>query len=381
MGKLTIRTVLIVLILNMTLFSAQSVRVKDVANIEGLEDLQIFGYGLVVGLAGTGDRSNTVFTTHSIRNMLKNMGVELPDKQMTLRNVAAVMVTGTLKPFKKNGTRFDVVVSSIGDARSLEGGTLIMTPLQGPDGKIYASAQGPLATGGYDLRDRGLAQSKKNHTLVGRIPDGAIVQQEYRFNNFNGYDLALSLKQPDFSSAVNMAKAIDAYVIGTLGGKTKIAKAEDASTIRLNFALAQQEIGGTAPIDLAEFIADIENVTFDVSMPARVVMNERTGTIVAGGNVKISEIAVTQGGIKVEIVNKPEVVQPQPFTMGQSVTVPNPEMVTEDKSMDMVVLDQTTTVGDLADALNSLGVSSRDIISIFQAIKEAGALQGQLIIM
>lgn len=360
--------------------AAQSVRVKDVATIEGLEDVQILGYGLVVGLAGTGDRSNTIFTTHTVRNMLKNMGIELPEKQMTLRNVAAVMVTGTLNPFKKVGTRMDVVVSSIGDARSLEGGTLIMTPLQGPDTKIYASAQGPVATGGYDIRNRGLSQVKKNHTLVGRIPDGAIIQAEYQFNDFNGADLGLSLNQPDFSSAVAMAKAIDGYLVGEFGFTKRIAKTNDASSVSLDFQSAAQQMTGQ-PLELAEFISFVENVTFDVSMPAKVVMNERTGTIVAGGNVRISEIALTHGGIKVEIVNQPEVIQPQPFTFGQSVTVPNPEMVVEETNMDMVVLDETTTVGDLADALNSLGVTSRDIISIFQAIKEAGALQGQLIVM
>ncbi len=382
MKQLIIMTVLAsVFLLSTPVKAAQSVRVKDVTTINGLEDIQIFGYGLVVGLAGTGDRNNTIFTTHTIRNMLKNMGIELPDKQMTLRNVAAVMVTGTLNPFKKNGTRMDVVASSIGDARSLEGGTLILTPLQGPDGKIYASAQGPLATGGYDLRDRGVSQIKKNHTLVGRIPDGAIVQGEFKFNDFNGFDLALSLNQPDFSSAVAMAKAIDGYLVGQFGFTKRVAATEDASTVNLDFQSAVLQMQGGAPLELAEFISFVENVTFDVSMPARVVMNERTGTIVAGGNVRISEIALTHGGIKVEIVNRPEVIQPEPFTFGQTVTIPNPEIVVEEKDMDMVVLDETTTVGDLADALNSLGVSSRDIISIFQAIKEAGALQGQLIVM
>lgn len=359
--------------------SAQNVRVKDVASVSGLEDIQVFGYGLVVGLAGSGDRNNTVFTTITIRNMLKNMGIELPEKQMSLRNVAAVMVTGTLTPFKKNGTRMDVVVSSIGDARSIQGGTLILTPLQGPDGKNYASAQGPVSTGGYDERDRGYAQVKNNHNLVGRIPDGAIVQSEYKFNSFNGVDLALSLTQPDFTSAVTMAKAIDGYLVGQFGFTKKIASASDASTVNLDFESAQQQMQGG--VGLTEFISYIENVTFNVAQVARIVVNERTGTIVSGGNVRISEVAVTHGGIKVQIVNRSEVIQPQPFTLGQSVTVPNPELVVDEKEMDMLVLNETTTVGDLADALNSLGVSSRDIISIFQAIKEAGALQGQLIIL
>lgn len=373
------RLVLILLLL-FSVLPAQEVRVKDVANINGVEELQIFGYGLVVGLAGTGDRSNTVFTNQTVKNMLKNMGIELPDQQISLQNVAAVMVTATLDPFKKRGTKLDITVSSIGDARSLEGGTLIMTPLQGPDGRIYASAQGALSTGGYDIRNRGISQVKRNHVLVGRIPDGAIVQGEYAFSQLNSATLAVSLSKPDFTSAVSMATAINGYLTGQFGISSTIAKADDAATISLDFLTAQKEISGKK-INLAEFISFVENVSFEISMPARVVMNERTGTIVAGSNVKISEIAVTHGGIKVEIVNRPEVIQPQPFTMGQSVTIPNPEQVIEEHDMDMVVLGETATVADLAQALNSLGVSSRDVISIFQAIKEAGALQGQLIVM
>ncbi len=252
--------------------------------------------------------------------------------------------------------------------------------MQGPDGKIYASAQGPLSTGGYDIDNRGMNRVTQNHTVVGRIPDGAIIQSEYEFNDFNQYELAISLNEPDFTSAVRMAQAIDGYLIGEFGFTRKIAKAEDAAEVSLDFMSAQQQFTGN-PVELAEFISFVENVTFDVTMAAKVVMNERTGTIVAGGNVKISEIALTHGGVKVEIVNRPEVIQPQPFTYGASVTVPNPEMVVEEQGMDMVVLDETTSVGDLADALNSLGVTSRDIISIFQAIKQAGALQGELVIM
>ena len=357
------------------------VRIKDVASITGLEDVQVFGYGLVVGLAGTGDRFQTIFTTHTIRNMLKNMGIELPDKYIRVRNVASVIVTGTLRPFKRKGTRFDIIVSSLGDARSLEGGTLLMTPVQGPDGEVYASAQGPLATGGYDIRNRGLTHIKKNHVLVGRIPDGAIVQKEYKFNVLDGRDLSLSLFMPDFTSAVSLANAINAYFEGKIENlKGTVARAVDASTVTLNFGLVSRDTIRNY-IHIVDFISQVENVRFNVAMPARVVMNERTGTIVAGGNVSISEVAVTHGGVKVEIVNIPEVVQPIPFTMGQTEVIPNPEMVVEEKDMEMVVLDGTTSVADLAQALNSLGVAPRDVIAIFQAIKEAGALQGKLIIM
>ena len=374
---IAVKTLCILTMLGTVAFAQDGIRIKDVAAISGLEDLQIYGYGLVVGLDGTGDRYQTLFTNQTIRNMLKNLGIELPNQQMWVRNVAAVMVTGTLKPFKRKGTRFDVTVSSIGDATSLEGGTLLLTPLQGSDGHEFASAQGPLATGGYDVRYKGAAYIKKNHVLVGRIPDGAIVQREYVFNLLDGRDLSLSLTSPDFTSAVSMANAINTTFKNS---PVPIAKAVDAATVRLNFdALARDSIRNY--LGLTEFISKVENITFFVASQARVVVNERTGTIVAGGDVRISEVAVTHGGIKVEVINAPEVVHPLPLAQGQTTVVPNPEIMVEEKNPEMVVLKGTTTVSELAQTLNSLGVNPRDVISIFQAIKEAGALQGQLIIM
>lgn len=356
----------------------QTVRIKDVASLTGLEDVQLLGYGLVVGLAGTGDRNQTVFTEQSINNMLKNMGIELPEKHLRVRNVAAVMITGNLAPFKRKGTRFDITVSSMGDATSLEGGTLILTPLQGPDGVLYASAQGPLATGGYDITDRGLTHIKKNHVLVGRIPDGAIVQREYAFNLLDGQDLSLSLQTPDFTSALSLSKSINAEFAQTV--RTPIARPLDAATVALDYHVLMRDSIRNY-IDLVEFISRVENLTFAVASQARVVINERTGTIVAGGDVRISQVAVSHGGVKVEIVNQPEVVQPQPFTLGQTEIIPNPEVAVEEKDAEMVVLDQTTTVSDLAHTLNSLGVTPRDVISILQAIKEAGALHAELVIL
>ena len=359
-------------------FSQQTVRIKDVASISGLEDVQLFGYGLVVGLANTGDKTQTIFTEQTVANMLKNMGIELPDKRMRIRNVASVMVTGTLHPFKRKGTHLDVIVSSMGDATSLEGGTLILTPLQGPDGSIYASAQGPLATGGYDIRDRGLTHIKKNHVLVGRIPDGGIVQNEYTFNLLDGKNISLSLSSPDFTSALQMAEAIN--TVYERNGGAKIARPLDAATVSLDYSLlARDSIRNF--IDLVGFISAVENITFSVASQARVVVNERTGTIVAGGEVRISQIAVTHGGVKVEVANVTEVIQPPPFSLGRTEVVPNPQVVVEEKDAEMVVLDGTTTVSDLSYALNSLGVSPRDVIAILQAIKEAGALHAELVIL
>lgn len=373
-------TAICILLLGSSVLFSQDggTRVKDVAAISGLEDMQLYGYGLVVGLDGTGDRYQTLFTNQTIRNLLKNLGIELPDQQLRVRNVAAVMVTGTLKPFKRKGTRFDVTVSSMGDATSLEGGTLLLTSMQGPDGILYSSAQGALATGGYDVRYKGAAYIKKNHVMVGRIPDGAIVQKEYVFNVLNGQDISLSLTQPDFTSAVSMANAINDVFKNI--AVVPIAKPIDAATVKLNYeAIARDSIRNY--FGFMEFISKVENVTFRVASQARVVVNERTGTIVAGGDVRISEVAVTHGGIKIEVLNTPEVIQPLPLSNGQTALVPNPDISVEEKQPEMVVLKGTTTVSELAQTLNSLGVSPRDVISIFQAIKEAGALQGQLIIL
>ncbi len=373
------KTLLMLAVLGFTLTEAQQrVRIKDVASLTGLEDVQLFGYGLVVGLGGTGDRNQTVFTEQSISNMLKNMGIELPEKHIRVRNVAAVMVTGNLAPFKRKGTRLDVTVSSMGDATSLEGGTLILTPMQGPDGSIYASAQGPLATGGYDITDRGLTHIKKNHVLVGRIPDGAIVQREYVFNLVDGQDLSLSLHMPDFTSALSLSRSINAEFAQKI--RNPVARPVDAATVVLDYnAFLRDSIRNY--INLIEFISMVENLTFEVASQAKVVINERTGTIVAGGDVRISQVAVSHGGVKVEIVNRPEAVQPQPFTLGQTEIIPNPEVVVEEKDAEMVVLDGTATVSDLAHTLNSLGVTPRDVISILQAIKQAGALHAELVIL
>lgn len=374
------RNILIWIVIGVTadlLSAQQNVRVKDVTHIKGVEELQLYGYGLVVGLERTGDRFQTIFTEQSVINMLRNIGISLPEKHLRLRNVAAVMVTGTLAPFKSKGSKFDVTVSSMGDATSLEGGTLILTALQGADGKMYASAQGPLATGGYDVHNRGLTRIKKNHVMVGRIPDGAIVQKEYAFNIINTKDLSLSLSNPDFSSAVSLAESINSTF-----KNDKVANAIDAATVSLNFSAIASDPATVTSTDLISFISQVENCEFSVGSQAKVVVNERTGTIVAGGLVRISEIAVSHGSIKVEITNTPEVIQPQPYNFtGITEKIINPETLVEEKDADMVVLNSTATVSDLAQALNSLGVSPRDVIAILQAIKQAGALQAHLVIM
>ncbi len=371
---------LIFLLTCISVHAQEGVRIKDVANISGMEDVQLFGYGLVMGLDNTGDENQTVFTQQTVINMLKNVGVTIPNQTLYMRNVAAVMVIGTLAPYKRKGTKFDVIVSSMGDATSLDGGALILTPLQGPDGAIYASAQGPLSLDGNNIRETRQFRTGNRHSLTGRIPDGAIVQREYAFNLLNGNDLSLSLCNPDFSSAVSMAKSINKAFPPLVAGATPIAQALDAATVSINYpAIAQSP--ALAGAGMVGFIARVENLTFEVSSQAKVVVNERTGTIVAGGAVRISQVAVSHGGIKVEITSAPQEVEPHPFVMGEQKQTGTPDMVTEKKAPEMLVLGATTTVSDLAQALNSLGVAPQDVIAILQAIKEAGALQAQLVIL
>lgn len=350
--------------------SWSQVRVKDVSKVQGLHDTQLIGYGLVVGLEGTGDRGRTMFTVQSVVNMLKNLGIEIPSNRIRVRNVAAVMVTANLLPFVKKGSRVDVTVSSLGDAKSLLGGTLLMSPLQGPDGEIYAIAQGPIATGGYVTEEDHLNRRTKNHVAAGALPGGAIVQKEVRTNVLPRDQIRIELTHPDFSSAVAVAKALNETF------ESEVAEPEDAATIAVTVPTDNQ-IGGK----FYEFIAEIENAQFTPQRVARVVLNEKTGTIVAGGDVTVSKVAVSHGGITIEVKSELMVSQPAPLTQGQTKVVPSTvQEITEEKPQ-MVVLGPTTNVSELAQALNLLGIAPRDIISIFQAIKKAGALQADLVVI
>ena len=354
--------------------TAQASRIKDVAKFDGLTETQLIGYGLVVGLKMTGDGPRTQFTTQSVVNMLRNTGIEVPRERIQVRNVAAVMVTSKLSPFMKRGSTLDVTVSSIGDAKSLEGGTLLMSPLQATDGEIYALAQGALSIGGMNRESQqGKSSYTRNHVMVGEIPNGAIVQKEAPGSVTVADELHISLSAPDFSSAVAMAKSINANY------KVDIATATDPVSVLV-------KIPGDMRAKRMEFIADVENLDFLVSISARVVLNEKTGTVIAGGNVSISEVAVTHGGITIEIKqNKQGTVAnaTAPFggTTQTATESRNDEIKVEEAKSDMKVLPSSSNVSDLAKSLNTLGVTPRDIIAIFQAIKKAGALNADLIVM
>jgi flagellar P-ring protein FlgI len=350
-----------------------AVRIKDVARIEGMDESQLIGYGLVVGLKGSGDGPRTAFTTQSVINMLRNMGIEVPKDRIQVRNVAAVMITAKMTPYHKRGQALDVLVSSLGDAKSLEGGTLLLSPLQDARGEIYAMAQGALSVGGVSRESNlGKASLSKNHTLAGRVPNGALVQKEIPSLTLSNTELRVDLQVPDFSSAVNMAKAVNAQF------KSEVATAIDPVTVKLSLPQEWQ----SKPM---EFAATLENLDFEIASIARVVLNEKTGTVISGGNVSISEVAVAHGNITIEIKqtenNQVQTASAPGATTQQSVSNTNETIqANEDKSM-VKVLPASTKVSDLAKSLNALGVTPRDIIAIFQAIKAAGALHADLMVM
>jgi len=349
---------------------AGATRVKDVATLDGLASEQLIGYGLVMGLAGSGDGNRTGFTVQSVANMLKKLGIEVPADKMRLRNVAAVMVTAQIDPFTKPGKKIDVSVSSLGDARSLEGGTLLMTPLQAADGEYYAMAQGALSVGGNFAGDAKGSHTQKGQPLNGTIPDGAMVKKELAQSAFsNAGILRWVLGQPDFSSAVAMSDAINKIVPGS-------AHAVDASTVEINVPKDSQK-------DLMAFVAKTENAEFNTSTVARVVLNEKTGTLVSGADVRISEVAVSHGSIVIQVDAQKSISQPNPMTNGQTGSVVNEQvaMKNADPKPEVKVMPSVTNAGQLAQALNSLGVAPQDIITIFQAIKKAGALQAELVLM
>jgi flagellar P-ring protein FlgI len=362
------KVVLLLALLGWTVLPAA--RIKDVAKLQGVSDIQLVGYGLVVGLAGTGDSKRTEFTVQSVVNMLKKMGIEVDPKMLRVKNVAAVMVTANLKPFLKPGTRMDVSVSSIGDARSLEGGTLLMTPLQSPFDETYVVAQGALSVGGMQAQGRSGSRISRNHVMVGNIPNGGIVKKAVNTKELlQDGQLTWILESPDFTSAVAMAQAVNAQFPG-------VAKAQDAGTVAVTVPEEFNE-------DLMAFISRTETTNFVVNTAARIVLNEKTGTLVAGNDVQIAQVAVSHGSITIQIESETTTTQPNPFSMGTTGSTIQDQirMQEPEQTSEVRVIPAVSNAGELAQALNALGVSPQDIIAIFQAIKQAGALHAELIIM
>lgn len=348
-----------------------SQRLKDVAYFKGVTSEQLIGYGLVVGLAGGGDSYRSTFTVQSITSMLKRFGITVSDINLRTRNVAAVMVTATVNNFLKSGSEFDVSVASMGDATSLMGGTLLMTPLSGKEGTVYGMSQGAVSVGGYDINTATGGRVMKNHALSGRIPNGGVMQQELKNNGMSeGNVITILLRKPDFTTASNISQAIN-----TKFSSDSLSLAIDASEIKVN-------IPADRLAKLTTFLSEIEGVTVATDVIAKVVLNERTGTIVAGANVRILPVTISHGNLKISVDANTQVSQPDGFSQGKTVmfTDLKPKVDREDTTT-AISINGATNVQEVATALNSLRVSPRDIIAIFQALKEAGALIAELIIM
>ncbi|MDL2313975.1 flagellar basal body P-ring protein FlgI [Desulfovibrio sp. OttesenSCG-928-C14] len=343
--------------------TAQAVRIKDIATFGGVRDNQLVGYGLVVGLQGTGDKKDSAFTMRSMVNMLEKMGVSVEPRQMKPKNVAAVMVTAKMPVSSKPGSRMDVTVSSLGDCTSLLGGVLVQTRLQGMDGKTYAVAQGSLTVGGFSVQGN-QATALKNITTVAQIPNGAIIERAVPFE-FNSMDkLVLNMNAPDFSTTQQVANRLN----NTLGGT--FARAVDISTVELN---VPPDFRG----NLVPLMASIENLEITPDMAAKVVVDEKTGTIVLGRDVRISRVAVAHGNLEVMVQENFQVSQPGPFSGGSTAVTPNTQLAGEEQANRLNIMEGAT-LQELVDGLNSVGATPRDVISILRTIKAAGALHANL---
>ena len=337
-------------------------RLKELISIEGVRDNLLIGYGLVVGLAGTGDRVQTVFSAQSLTNLLERMGLTVSPTAIQVKNTAAVMVTSTLPPFSQPGARIDATVSAIGDSPSLQGGVLLMTGLKGPDGQVYAVAQGPMVLGGFVAGGGGNSKTV-NHPTVGRMPNGAIVERGVPAVAF-GDQLHLQLQQADFATAARIASAVNKQFEG-------VAHAENSALVTVNVPESWRK-------QPTEFIAEIERLTIEPDTTAKIVVNERTGTIIMGKQVHIAPVAIMQGNLTVEIQTIQEVSQPNALSTGTTKQVAQVNVGVSQDTAKNVVLKNGATVEELVQALTSIGSSPRDIISILQNLKTAGALEAEL---
>ena len=343
-------------------------RIKDVATLQSARDNQLVGYGLVIGLQGTGDGlRNSPFTEQSMRAMLENLGISTRGGASRSRNVAAVIVTANLPPFVQSGARIDVNVSSMGDATSLAGGTLVMTPLRAPDGEIYAVAQGSVIVSGFTAQGQAETLTQGVPTS-GRVPNGAIVERQVPASFSADTTLTLQLRNPDFSTAVRITDAINEYAMSRFGGR--LAAEQDARTVLIN---------RPAGISSARFFAELENIVVESDAPARVVVDERTGTIVIGQQVRISRVAISHGALTVRITEMPQVVQPEPFSRGETALEPFTAIDANQPDANVAMLDGPD-LETLVAGLNRLGVKPDGIIAILQGIKSAGALQAELVL-
>lgn len=344
---------------------AEPTRLKDLISFEGARDNQIFGYGLVVGLKGTGDTQLTIFSTQSLANLLNRMGVSVNPTLMQVRDLAAVMVSATLPPFAQPGTHIDITVAAIGDAKSLQGGVLLLTPLKAANGQVYAAAQGPVVTGAF-IAGRGGTTTSVNHPTTGRTPEGAIVERAPPSVE-PGAHFHIQLRTPDFTTASRIAAVLNKHY----AAKDPIATPESPSLIAV-------DVPPSFASRTVDFIADLENLTVEAGRKAKVVINERTGTIVAGNDIHISPVSIMHGALTVEIQTKFEVSQPAPLAQGATAVVPQVKVNAKEEPAKNIILDKGASIEDLVRALQAIGSTPRDVIAILENLRAAGALDAEI---
>jgi len=380
------KSLLLIILLSIFIFPSAGItaRIKDISSIKGIRPNQLFGYGLIIGLNGSGDKGGASFTIQGLANMLEHMGIHISAQDVKVKNVAAVIVSATFPPFARIGKKIDVILSSIGDAKSLQGGTLLLTPLKGVDGKIYALAQGPVVIGGYSAGGDAGGGVTKNHPTVGRISGGATIEREISLSIMDKKELTIILNNSDFNTSARVAHAINAR----LG--EKYARPVDSGTLQLRIPEKFQD----KVVNLIAQIGELEVVPDSV---AKVIVNEKTGTVVVGENVRIQKVAIAHGNLSIQIKETREVSQPLAFAPsgkgaaptqmeggtivapgGSTVVTPESEVAVAEEDNRLLLIPEGRTIGELVKALNAIGVTPRDLITILQAIKAAGALQGEL---
>lgn len=344
---------------------AWAIRLKDIASFKGVRPNQLVGNGLVVGLNGTGDGTNVDFNTQELANFLSQLGVQASRDKLKVKNIAAVVVTATLPPFARVGSRIDVLVSSIGDAKSLQGGTLLLTPLKGVDGQVYALAQGPVTVGGFTAGGQAGGGVTKNHPTAGRIANGATVEREIPLDLLGKDEFTLTLHEADFTTSQRAVQAINRHLKGNY------AHSRDGATIVIKLPPGYKD-------RVVPLLAALENLEVTPDAPAKVVIDERNGTVVMGAMVRLSTVAIAHGNLVVQIKESPRVSQPLPFSQGQTVVTPESTVSVKEGENRLMVLPEGVSIGQVVQALNAIGVTPRDLIAILQAIKAAGALQAEL---
>ena len=368
--KGTIKTALVAVLVAACAASTATAtsRIKDLASVEGIRQNQLLGYGLVVGLNGTGDTlNNTPFTKQSLQAMLERLGVNIRGQQIRTGNVAAVMVTADLPPFSTQGTRIDVTVSAMGDSKSLQGGTLLVTPLLGADGNVYAVAQGSLTVGGFEAEGQA-AKIVRGVPTVGRLPNGAIIEREIDFSLASLGQLRLALRNADFTTAKRIAVAINDYI------GSPIAEPLDPSTVQLT-------LPKKFPQNIVSMLTEIEQLQVEPDEAAKIVIDERSCVIVIGRDVRVSTVAVAQGNLTVTISEAPQVSQPAPLSRGRTVVVPRTSVGVQEEGKKLALVQEGVSLQQIVDGLNALGIGPRDLIVILQAIKAAGAIQADIEVM